>query len=86
MGTNEIYGLFSVNYETYSGAFTDARIPIFSNRPIRHSAGNMNFLIPSAKKTSPGSNRTTTDAAGALVFRRLKRGLSIGNYFDFDVF
>jgi hypothetical protein len=33
----------------------------------------MNFLIPSAKKTNPGSSRTTSVAAGALVFTRLKR-------------
>jgi hypothetical protein len=46
----------------------------------------MNFLIPSAKKTNPGSSRTTAVAAGALVFSMLKSGLSIGGYFDFDVF
>jgi hypothetical protein len=43
------------------------RIDLFPN-----SVGNMNLLIPSAKKTNPARSRTTNMAAGALVFSRLK--------------
>src|ERR1700730_8144343 len=61
-------------------------MPIFSNRPIPHSVGKMNFLIPSAKKTSPARSRTTSGAAGAPVFSKFKNVLSIDWYFDLDVF
>ncbi len=46
----------------------------------------MNFLIPSAKKTSPARSRTTSVAAGAPVLSNVKSVLSIDWYFDFDVF
>jgi hypothetical protein len=42
----------------------------------------MSFLIPSAKKTKPASNRTKSVAAGAPVFSKLKSVLSIVWYFD----
>src|SRR5271165_5953446 len=61
-------------------------MPIFSNRPIPHSAGKVNFLIPSAKKTNPARSRTTSVAAGASVLSKLKSVLSIDWYFDLDVF
>src|ERR1700738_4414920 len=50
------------------------------------TAGNMNFLIPSAKKTKPARSRITIVAARASVFSRLKSVLSIGWYFDLDAF
>jgi hypothetical protein len=52
----------------------------------REVIGNMNFLIPSAKKTNPARSRTTSVAAGALVFSKLESVLSIDWCVDLDVF